>query len=99
MPTKTTKAKPRATGPKVTKRRPVVDAGRSYSHTALMAALGIGRQTLGEAVRDGWLKPVRIGRRVFFSGAQVVDWVDRVARGLGPVGVLTIKANENNGVE
>ena len=83
--TKTTKANQRAKSAVRGGRRDLgVDAARTYSTDSLMAAMGIGRESLRGAVVDGWLHPVRVGRRLVFSGSEVVEWIDRAARGLGP---------------
>jgi hypothetical protein len=46
-----------------------------YDDGAVLAALGIPSTTLTRARREGRLRHTRKGRRVFYLGQWVLDWI------------------------
>lgn len=51
-----------------------------YTYDELAASLTIGRSTLEKIVREGRVKPVKIGRRVIFREhhrQQILDYYDK----------------------
>lgn len=49
---------------------------RQHSKADTAAALGIHRKTLERAVRNGEIGCIRIGRRIFFTDAQIQAFQD-----------------------
>ena len=43
----------------------------------VMRAIGFGRESLGEARRSGIVRPISIGRRVYYLGAELIAWIEQ----------------------
>ncbi len=52
----------------------VIDPERLYTADAL-GRIGIGRVQLMEARRSGLVKPVEAGHRMWYVGAEVIEWI------------------------
>lgn len=54
----------------------VVIPGAWYTEEGVMAAVGIGRSQLIDARRDGYLKCKEVGRRLMYSGAEIIRYIE-----------------------
>jgi hypothetical protein len=54
-----------------------------YDDALIRSALDVGAKTLDEARRSGRLRFAREGRRVFYLGQWVIDWLSNSAGKLG----------------
>lgn len=50
-----------------------------YTVEGVLRAAGIGRETLSEARRSGIVKPIEIGKRVYYRGEQLIAWIESQA--------------------
>lgn len=56
----------------------VLSADAVYTVEGLRRAAGIGRETLAEARQSGLVKSVLIGKRRFYFGSEIVEWMRRM---------------------
>lgn len=54
----------------------VVVPGAWYTEEGMLAAVGIGRTQLIEARADGYLKSKIVGRRLMYSGAEIIRYIE-----------------------
>lgn len=53
-----------------------IDAGAVYDDAALQIALGMGAESLASARKSGGLRFTRKGRRIFYLGRWILDWME-----------------------
>lgn len=58
----------------------VLDPRQIYTREGLMRFAGIGSDVLKQARASGVVKPINIGRRCYYLGAEVVRWIESQAR-------------------
>lgn len=52
-----------------------IDPSRIYSTEGLKRAAGLGRFTIAEARRSGIVKPRVVGKKLFYLGSEVCQWI------------------------
>jgi hypothetical protein len=61
-----------------------IDPNAVYSDQSVTLLLGVTTASLREAERTGQLRHRRVGRRVLYTGAAILDWLNaRQAQGAG----------------
>lgn len=53
-----------------------VDPGCRYTVEGCMKFAGIGSSELREARNSGIVKPITVGRRRYYKGSQLIEWID-----------------------
>lgn len=56
----------------------MISASQLYTREALIDLLGMGNVTF-RSLRDAGLPIIRLGRRMYFSGAQVIRFLEQYA--------------------
>ena len=53
-----------------------IDPNAVYSDRSVVLLLGVTTDSLREAERTGQLRHRRVGRRVLYTGAAILDWLN-----------------------
>jgi hypothetical protein len=48
---------------------------RVYTVEGCLRAAGLGHESLAQARRSGLVRPIVVGRRVYYLGSELVEWV------------------------
>lgn len=62
----------------------VIESEALYDDSALRQALGLTSATLAAARRAGTLRYARQGKRTFYKGAWILDWLESTAEPIEP---------------
>lgn len=57
-----------------------IDPERIYTYEGCIKHFGFGRELLAQARQSGLVKPVVIGRRSYYLGRQLHEWVELLAQ-------------------
>lgn len=53
----------------------VLDPTKLYTTEGAMRFGGMGRETLALARRSGKVRPIDIGRRTYYRGDELIEWI------------------------
>ena len=57
-----------------------IDAARLYTADGINAAVGLSVKALDEGRQGGWLHPVSLGNRLWYSGEELIKWIQAAGR-------------------
>ena len=63
-----------------TRRDGYIDAARLYTADGINAAVGLSVKALDEGRQGGWLNPVSLGNRLWYSGEELIKWIQAAGR-------------------
>ena len=63
-----------------TRRDGYIDERRLYTADGINAAVGLSVKALDEGRQGGWLRPVSLGNRLWYSGEELVRWIQQAGR-------------------
>lgn len=52
-----------------------IDPGAVYTTEGCMRYGGIGRESLFQARKSGMVKPIEVGKRVYYGGDELIAWI------------------------
>lgn len=57
------------------RREGYIDERRLYTADGINAAVGLSVKALDEGRQGGWLRPVSLGNRLWYSGEELIRWI------------------------
>lgn len=63
-----------------TRRDGYIDERRMYTADGINAAVGLSVKALDEGRQGGWLHPVSLGNRLWYSGEELIRWIQAAGR-------------------
>jgi hypothetical protein len=52
-----------------------IDAASLYTTEGCLRYAGLGRETLLQARKSGLVKPIELGRRMYYCGDELIAWI------------------------
>lgn len=52
-----------------------IDPGCFYTLEGVLRFAGLGEKSISEGRRSGKLNPIEIGRRLFYDGNELIEWI------------------------